>query len=156
HASGLRKVLGDLLVTVGSGYALQLADGDLDVHRFEAAVRDARAELPDRPAKAARGLADALALWRGEPFGEVPATPDVAAARARLTELRLSALEDRAEAELALGRHAEVIAELAELALEQPTRERLAELLMLALYRADRPADALRAYHRLAQALRDD
>ncbi len=148
-ASQLRKVLGDLLVTVGSGYALQVQSSQLDVLRFEAAVREARVELPDRPAQAARRLTDALALWHGEPFGEVPAIPDVVAARTRLAELRLSAREDRAGAELALGRHAEVTAELAALAAEQPTREGPAELLVLALYRTGRPAEALRAYHRL-------
>src|SRR5215211_8196320 len=82
HASQLRKVLGDLLVTVGSGYALQVQSSQLDVLWFEAAVREARVELPDRPAQAARRLTDALALWHGEPFGEVPATSDVVAARA--------------------------------------------------------------------------
>src|SRR5215470_8750013 len=153
HASGLRKVLGSRLVTAGSGYALDAAEGEVDVLRFEAAVRQAREHLPDRPAQAANGLAEALALWQGEPFGGVPATSDVAAARARLAELRLSALEDRAEAELGLGRQARVAAELAGPVTDQPTRERLAELYMLALYRAGRPAEALRAYQRLTRAL---
>jgi len=156
HASGLRKVLGERLVTVGSGYALEAAEDEVDARRFEAAVHDARTHLPERPAQAAAGLAAALELWQGEPYGDVPTTADVAAARARLTELRLSAAEDRAEAELSLGRHAEVAAELAVLAAEHPTRERLAGQHMLALYRSWRPAEALRAYQRLRQALADD
>jgi predicted ATPase/DNA-binding SARP family transcriptional activator len=156
HVSGLRKVLGDRLVTVASGYALRAGEDEVDAHRFEAAVRAARAHLPDRPAQAASGLAAALALWAGEPYGEVPVSADVAAARARLAELRLAATEDRAEAELALGRHTQVAADLAATAAQHPTRERLAGLRMLALYRAGRPAEALRAYQGLCRALADE
>ncbi|HEY4022310.1 MAG TPA: BTAD domain-containing putative transcriptional regulator [Pseudonocardiaceae bacterium] len=153
HVSALRKVLGDRLVTTNSGYQLNAADDELDASRFVAIIDAVRPLLGERPTRAIADLAAALALWRGEPFTGTPAGSDVAAARLRLSELRLSALEDRIDTELGLGRHADVIAELAELVVRHPVRERLTGLYLLALYRCGRINDAQAAYQRLRAEL---
>ncbi|KAA2250158.1 tetratricopeptide repeat protein [Solihabitans fulvus] len=153
HVSALRKVLGARLVTTPSGYRLDATADEVDAPRFEAMVGQARDHLPERPASAAAGLAAALALWRGEPYAGVPAGSDVEAHRRRLAELRLAAQEDRLDAELAVGRHAHAVSELAGLVVEHPTRQRLAGLHLLALYRCGRTADAQAAYLRLCRAM---
>ena len=143
HLSALRKVLGDRLVRSPAGYLLRVAAEELDAARFEALV-------------AAGELRAALALWRGEPYAGVPSSPDIEAARLRLTELHLSTVEDSLDGELALGRHAEILAELAGLVVDHPLRERLARLYLLALYRCGRVADALAAYVSYTDRLRDE
>ncbi len=95
HVSALRKVLGDRLVTTSSGYQLDATREDVDASRFVAIIEAVRPLLTERPARAIEDLASALALWRGEPFAGTRAGSDVASARLRLSELRLSALEDR-------------------------------------------------------------
>ena len=143
YVSQLRKALGrDLIVTQPPGYLIRVSDGELDLHRFERLVATARAE---EPAQAARLLREALALWRGAPLAEL-GDSFARAERARLEEQRLAALEQRIEAELALGRHAELVPELEGLVREHPLRERLRGQLMLALYRCGRQADALEVY----------
>ena len=150
HVSALRRILGDRLVTTASGYLLDVAGAEVDAHRFEAALTEIRPLLAQRPALAAADLAAALALWRGEQaYGGVAAGTDVAAARVTLSELRLSAFEDRLEVELALGRHAQAAPELAGLFAEHPGRARLARLYLLALYRCGRIGDAQAAYDAL-------
>ncbi|HEX4747788.1 MAG TPA: BTAD domain-containing putative transcriptional regulator [Gaiellaceae bacterium] len=143
YVSQLRKALGrDLILTQPPGYLVRVSDGELDLHRFERLVARARAE---EPAQAARLLQEGLALWRGSPLAELGhsfARPE----RARLEEQRLAALEQRIEADLALGRHAELVPELEGLVREQPLRERPRGQLMLALYRSGRQADALDVY----------
>jgi predicted ATPase/DNA-binding SARP family transcriptional activator len=147
--SALRKSLGSRLVTAASGYRLDVADDDVDAARFARLIAEARQHLTTQPAKAAAGLAAALALWRGEPYSGVRAGSDVEAVRQALTELRLSALEDRLDAELALGRHQRLVAELAGHVVEHPLRERFVRLHMLALYRCGRIAEAQRSYEEL-------
>jgi DNA-binding SARP family transcriptional activator len=143
YVSQLRKALGrDLILTQPPGYLVRVRDGELDLHRFERLVAAARAE---EPALAARLLREGLALWRGSPLAELDDS-FARAERARLEEQRLAALEQRVEAELALGRHAELVPELEGLVREQPLRERLRGQLMLALYRCGRQADALEVY----------
>ena len=143
HVSQLRKLLGrDTIVTQTPGYLIRVSDGELDLHRFERLVATARAE---EPAQAARLLREGLALWRGAPLAEL-GDSSARAERARLEEQRLAALAQRIEAELALGRHAELVPELEGLVREQPLRERLRGQLMLALYRCGRQADALEVY----------
>jgi DNA-binding SARP family transcriptional activator/DNA-binding beta-propeller fold protein YncE len=143
HVSQLRKALGrDLILTQPPGYLIRVSDGELDLHRFERLVATARGEAP---AQAARLLREGLALWRGAPLAELDDS-FARAERARLEEQRLAALEQRVEAELALGRHAELVPELVGLVREQPPRERLRGQLMLALYRCGRQADALEVY----------
>ncbi|HEY0804532.1 MAG TPA: BTAD domain-containing putative transcriptional regulator, partial [Pseudonocardiaceae bacterium] len=153
HVSALRKVLGDRLVTAPSGYQLDATPGDVDAVRFEDMISQARRHLTERPARAVADLAAALALWDGEPYTDVPAGSDVTASRLRLVELRLSALEDRMDAELTLGRHARIVAELTGLVVEHPLREGLAGLYLTALYRCDRIADAQAYYQELRQRL---
>jgi DNA-binding SARP family transcriptional activator len=145
---------GPALRTVGGGYLLRVAPGELDAGVFEDRVAEGRALLDAADAAgAARTLAAALGLWRGPPLADVAleafAWPEIR----RLQELRLGALESRIEADLALGRHREVAGELAALSAEHPERERLCAQLMLALYRAGREADALDAYHRVSAHL---
>ncbi|MEN3281189.1 MAG: hypothetical protein V7607_2329 [Solirubrobacteraceae bacterium] len=147
-ASRLRSVLGEgVLRSQGAGYALRIASGDLDADRFEELVRSGRAELTAGEAwEAASTLRRALELWRG------PALADVADARfaqpeiARLEDLRLACVSDRIDADLACGRHTEVVGELEALVHEHPLRERLRGQQMLALYRSGRQAEALEAY----------
>jgi len=144
----------EVMGTRSPGYLLRVAPGALDFRRFEAGLVRGRAELAAQDhARAARTFRDALALWRGQAFADVPEIPLLQAEARRLEELRLTALEDRIEADLALGRHALVAAELYALVEEYPLRERLWEMLMLALYRSARQVDALRAFEQAQQAL---
>ena len=143
YVSQLRKALGrDLILTQPPGYLIRVSDGELDFHRFELLVATARTE---EPAQAAPLLREGLALWRGVPLAEL-GDSFARAERARLEEQLLAAREQRIEAELALGRHAELVPELEGLVREQPLRERLRGQLMLALYRCGRQADALEVY----------
>jgi DNA-binding SARP family transcriptional activator len=143
HVSQLRKVLGrGAIVTQAPGYRIRMADGELDLIRFEAAVARARSAPP---VEAAELLGGALALWRGVPFADLDGA-SFRAERSRLEELRLAALELRIDADLELGRSAQLIAELEKLVREHPLRERLRGQLMVALYRSGRQADALAAY----------
>ncbi|MBA2496140.1 MAG: AAA family ATPase [Acidimicrobiia bacterium] len=136
-----------LLATRPPGYALLVDAGRIDAVRFERAVaHGGRLLVGGRPDEAAVELGDALALWRGDALADLAAEPFARAEIARLDELRAVALECLVEAELALGHHARVIAELEHRVAEQPLRERTHGLLMLALYRAGRQADALRVY----------
>ena len=142
------------LQTVKGGYLLAIAAGELDADEFHAAVHaGSRALEAGAPEKATMLLTEALELWRGPPLAEVAfddfAQPEIR----RLEELRIRALECRIDAQLALGRHAEVIGELESLLIEAPTREHTARQLMLALYRCGRQADALDVYQRVRAAL---
>jgi YVTN family beta-propeller protein len=148
YVSRLRKEFGDgVLVTRGGGYALEIDGEAVDADRFERLVDEGRAALDNGDARGAcRSLADALELWRGPPLADVAYESFAQNEVARLEELRLVALETRGEANLALGRHAALVPELEVLVREHPTRERLREELMLALYRSGRQVDALERY----------
>ena len=122
---------------------LELAPGQLDLHRFEQLVDAAREA---EPWEAAEKLREALALWRGPPLADFTYDDFAQSEIARLEERRLVALERRIEADLALGRHQEVAGELAALVEQHPLRERLRAQLMLALYRSGRQAEALEAF----------
>jgi WD40 repeat protein/DNA-binding SARP family transcriptional activator len=151
----LRRELGanGRLETLGSAYRLNVARGERDLDQFEDLVAAAR----DRDApQAATSLRKALALWRGPALADLTYEPFAQAEIARLEELRWAAFEACAEAELALGRHAEIVPELEHAVAEQPLRERVQSQLMLALYRSGRQADALEAYRRARQALVDE
>ncbi|MGZ4195277.1 MAG: BTAD domain-containing putative transcriptional regulator [Solirubrobacteraceae bacterium] len=142
------------LQTVKGGYLFSVAAGQLDADVFHAAVHaGSRALDAGTPEQAIKLLADALDLWRGPPLAEVAFENFAQAEIRRLEELRIRALECRIDAELALGRHAEVIGELESLLIEAPTREHTAGQLMLALYRCGRQADALDVYQRVRAAL---
>ena len=141
---------GTLVRTVGGGYLLALPEGELDAEVFQSRLEEGRAALREgEPARASELLSAALGLWRGPPLAEVGYEEFAQAEIRRLEELRLLALETRVEAELHLGRHAGVIAELEGLLVEHPSRERIACQLMLALYRSGRQADALEVYQRV-------
>jgi DNA-binding SARP family transcriptional activator len=159
YVSRLRKAMGAdaPLVTRAGGYVLELADAQLDLHRFERLVAEGRRALDDdEPRRAERRLAEALALWRGPPLVDFSYEPFAQSEIARLEELRLAALEDRIEAELALGRHARLVGELESLVAEHPLRERIRGQLMRALYGCGRQADALEAYRQGRRRLVDE
>jgi DNA-binding SARP family transcriptional activator len=143
HVSALRKALGaDAIETRARGYALRSAPSDLA--RFEELTEHARSEADAE--HRVRLLREALGLWRGEPLAEFRHEPFARAAATRLSELRLEALVRRIESEIELGLHEQLVAELAALVAQEPLREQLRGLLMLALYRSGRQIDALAAY----------
>jgi YVTN family beta-propeller protein len=159
YVSALRKTLGaELIATRGQGYVLQTDPASIDLGRFEALVRIGTETLgAGDPSIASDRLNAALSLWRGEPLEDLDSGAVVENERTRLEEMRLRALEQRVDADLELGRHAEVIPELQALVREEPFRERLRGQLMLALYRSGRQAEALDVYrdgrHMLAEQL---
>ncbi|MFI0816565.1 AfsR/SARP family transcriptional regulator [Streptomyces sp. NPDC021098] len=168
YVSRLRQSLGDAsgraLITdkqgyKAHGYRLAVETADFDAHRFEQLVEEGRRGLDreaESPEDAAERLREALVMWRGTPFADVPSTPSVEAESTRLGELRLQALDARIDADLRCGRHADVLGELEALSAEHPYREELRGRLMLALYRSGRQADALAAYRELHRLLADD
>jgi WD40 repeat protein/DNA-binding SARP family transcriptional activator len=134
------------LVTRGHGYLMRVGPDELDATRFERLLADGRrARAAERP-DAAEALRAALAEWRGPALEEFADRSFARADIARLQEMHLAALEERISADMDLGRHAEVIAELENLVAAQPLRERIRGQLMLALYRSDRQAEALQVY----------
>jgi predicted ATPase/DNA-binding SARP family transcriptional activator len=142
------------LRTISGGYVLDVQEGDLDAAVFEARVAEGRDALRrGDAARATQMLAEALALWRGPALADVAyedwAQPEIR----RLEELQLTAYEARIDADLQLGRHADLAGELEALAGRHPTRERLVEQLMLALYRCGRQTEALDAYRRTRESL---
>jgi DNA-binding SARP family transcriptional activator len=153
YVSRLRKELGDgRLVTRPPGYMLQVHESELDLVRFEGLLEDASAADPPG---AARSLREALALWRGPALADLAYEAFAQAEIMRLEELRMTALEQRIEADLASGRHAELVGELEALVAQHPLRERLRCQLMLALYRSGRQAEALGAYKAARTELSD-
>lgn len=157
YVSRLRKLLGgDLIQGTSPGYVLRADPQDVDALRFEALVSEARGLLPLDPEAAVEALDDALSLWRGQPLSDLADEPSLRLEIEHLEELRLRALEDRAEALLALGRAADVVEELEGLAGRHPLREGLWARLMLALYRSGRQAEALAAYQRARTVLVDE
>jgi predicted ATPase/DNA-binding SARP family transcriptional activator len=144
YVSQLRKVLDSgRLLTKAPGYLIRVEDDELDVTRFERLVRDG---LPR----------EALELWRGPPLAEFTYADFAQSEIARLDELHLSCLEQRVDADLAAGRHAELIGELEAVVTDHPLRERPREQLMLALYRSGRQAEALTTYRDGRHALVDE
>src|ERR671934_3162931 len=158
YVSQLRKALGpDRLVTRPPGYELRVEEGELDVERFESLAAAAREQLSVGNARAAvAGLKEALALGRGPALREFRSEPFGEPAASRLEELRLAAVEDRLQAELDAGNAAGTVSELEELVAAEPFRERPRALLMLALYRSDRQADALELYRRTRELFVDE
>jgi DNA-binding SARP family transcriptional activator len=150
--SQLRKTLGsDVLLTKPPGYALQIRPEQLDLERFRSLIAEARSTAD--PSNRADSFRKALGVWRGPPFADVEfeafAQPEIV----RLEEERLAALEERIDADLEAGRHAELVGEVEALVDRHPVRERLRAHLMLALYRSGRQADALNAYQAARRTL---
>jgi len=139
------------------GYVISVSEDELDVSRFSSLLASARAAARVASWDQAAALAqEALRLWRGEPLADIESDALALRERPRLAELRLQSTEIRAEAELWLGRHGEVLAELQQLAADHPLREQLHAMLMLALYRCGRQAEALTAYQQARAVLVDE
>ena len=146
-----------VLATRPPGYELRVEPGQLDVDRFQELAAAGRAALvAGDAASAAEKLASALTLWRGPPLADLGYESFSQTEISRLEELRSAAVEDRIAAELELGRHTELVAELQDLVSRHPLRERLRKQLMLALYRCGRQADALAVYQDARRALTDE
>ena len=158
YVSHLRRALvEDVVVSSRSGYALAIDAERIDALRFERLLNEGRAALSDDdPARAAELLRSALALWRGPALGDLAFERFAQDGAAALEELRLSAIEERIEADLRLGRHVELVAELEGLVREHPLRERLRAQHMLAHYRSGRQADALESFRDARRALVDE
>jgi DNA-binding SARP family transcriptional activator len=153
--SQLRKLLGpEVLATRAPGYVLRVDPGRLDAIRFEELVEESRrARAAGDPELASAKLQEGLGLWRGLALADLVYEPFAQAEIARLEELRLTAIEDRIDAELHLGRHADVVGELEAHVARHPLRERLPGQLMLALYRSGRQAEALALYQKTRREL---
>src|ERR1700760_1999185 len=157
YVSRLRRVLGladGLIESAGDGYRLARGGFGVDLDSFVLLAGKARASHAG-PARAARLLRQALALWQGEALAGLPGRL-AESQRDRLAELRMAALEERLALDIELGWHGAAAAELPELLAGDPLRERLTELLMLALYRSGRQADALTAFGVTQRRLADD
>jgi DNA-binding SARP family transcriptional activator len=163
YVSQLRRLLepgrparapAQVLVTQDPGYVLRAGDDQVDALRFQALTRKAHDDLTaGDPVAAAAGLEEALALWHGDPLAEFAGEPWAVPAAARLSEAHDLALEDRIDAWLELGKHAQAAAELEAMVQARPLRERRWEQLIVTAYRSGRQADALRAYQRCRAVL---
>jgi DNA-binding SARP family transcriptional activator/streptogramin lyase len=162
YLSRLRRLFAEgtgeqLLLTHAAGYVLSVRPERLDARRFETLLERGRRELASGDAEGASAtLHVALALWRGPPLADVAFEPFAQSEIARLEELRLTGLEARIEADLALGRHDSLVAELETLVAAHPYREGLRVQLMLALYRRGRQAEALETYRRARRTFSDE
>jgi predicted ATPase/DNA-binding SARP family transcriptional activator len=156
--SKLRRALPEgAVVTRSPGYLLNVNPEAIDVGRFWALAAEGRKALTEgQPDQAALRLRQALSLWRGEALADVAYEEFASGEIARLSEERQAVLEDRLEADLALGHHAEIVGELEEAVAAEPLRERSRAQLMLALYRSGRQADALRQYQEARRVLGDE
>jgi DNA-binding SARP family transcriptional activator len=158
HVSRLRSALGDqsVILTTPAGYCLRAAPGELDSERFEGLVGEAREALrAGLHERASALLREGEGLWRGPPLADLGFATFAQGEIARLEELRVAALELRIDADLAGGRHEELIPELRQHVREHPTRERFAAQLMLGLYRCGRQDDALDVFWATRAALID-
>ena len=159
YVSRLRKSLsatadGSAVVTRPGAYSLRLTEDQVDARRFERLAEEGRAALAgNAPGQAAAKLRAALKLWRGQALADLANGRGPQVEAVRLEELRLSAIEDRIDSDLALARHADVVGELEALVALHPLRERLHGQLMIALYRCGRQADALAAYREARRTL---
>jgi DNA-binding SARP family transcriptional activator len=158
NVSRLRSALShDVVTTRSPGYAIRVDPDQLDLHRFERLVDEGRSLLSrGLSADASERLREALSLWRGPALADFAYESFAQTAIARLEEIRLTAVELRIGADLAVGRHDELIGELEALVAEHPLRERLRAYLMTALYRAGRQAEALEAYQSARRVLVDE
>jgi DNA-binding SARP family transcriptional activator len=157
YVSQLRKALGPIIATRAPGYVLDVEPERVDAHRFTRLAQEGRAALEGGEAEAAEvALREALALWHGPALADFLYEPFAQTQIARLEELRTAVLEERIEADLALGRHIELVSELEALVQAERLRERPRAQLMLALYRSGRQADALAAYRDARETLVDE
>src|SRR6187397_640463 len=154
YVSQLRKALGSVIATRPPGYVLEVDPDRIDAHRFVRLGQEGHGALEDDDAASAEiVLREALALWRGPALADFLYEPFAQTQIARLEELRTVVVEERIEADLALGRHVELVSELEALVQSERLRERPRAQLMLALYRSGRQADALAAYRDARETL---
>lgn len=153
YVSNLRAIVENVISRSGDGYRLAVTPDRIDAFRFERELEEARRLLPTDAEHARARLRDALAMWRGRPYADLADFHGLQPEIRRLEELRLAAVELRIDADLAAGASDSIIAEVGALAEEHPLRERFRAQHMLALYRAGRQAEALRAYQRTKQHL---
>jgi DNA-binding SARP family transcriptional activator/ABC-type glycerol-3-phosphate transport system substrate-binding protein len=157
HVKNLRRAIGaGRIRRASAGYLLEVGPDEVDLLRFEAWVEEARRRMPGDVAGAANALRKAVALWRGRPLDDLADTSSLRPDMARLEELRMAATEERIDAELALGRHRELVPELETLVGRYPFRERVWGQLMVALYRSGRQGDALAAFSRARELLANE
>ena len=156
YVSNLRTAIGDVIVRDDGGYRLAADFARVDAIDFEEAVARAAELVATNPAEASQRLRAALALWRGHAYADLPGSFALEIEAKRLEELRLRAVETRVEAELALGRHADLVPELEVLCEEFPVHERFRGQHVLALYRCGRQAEALRAYQKTRAYLAEE
>jgi len=164
YVSQLRKALASgsrsgasVIVTQGRGYVLRVETGEIDLDRFERATSEARLTLSGGdPQRAANQLHDALSLFRGPPLSDLAHEDFAQQEIARIEDLRLSAIEDRVQADLELGHHGDLVGELQTLVAANPLRERLRAHLMIALYRSGRQAEALHCYQQGRRTLAEE
>ncbi len=156
YISSLRQSLGGVIAWSGDGYRLEVDRDDIDATRFEDMAAVGAAWVEDDPARAGTTLRDALALWRGHAYAGVETRGLLDGEIARLDELRLAAVDARVRADLAVGLHRTLVGELEALIAEHPYAESLRGHLMLALYRSGRQAEALRAFDRTRELLREE
>ncbi len=148
YVSNLRAILDFDIARVGDGYRLGLSDSQVDAVVFEGMVQTAIELVATDPDRASDQLRRALNLWRGHPYSDLSHVEGLQGEIRRLEDLRLSAVEARVEADLATGRHQQILSEVGALAGEYPLREKFRAQHMLALYRSGRQAEALRAYQK--------
>ncbi|MEH0975338.1 AfsR/SARP family transcriptional regulator [Micromonospora sp. CPCC 205546] len=160
--SGIRRMLTThptttTLRTHPPGYQLRIDTETIDLYRFRRLVREGRhATTTGNPHHAAQLLTEGLTLWRGRALADLVETGTCWSELAAIEDERLSAIEDRLDAQLACGKHREITPELEILTTTEPLRERLCHQFMLALYRSGRQVDALRVYRRTREALIDN
>src|SRR5262249_2520564 len=156
YVSVLRKALpggSGRLQTASGGYVLRLGGDELDARRFEELAQRARVSMGTDPERSVGLFREALDLWRGQALADFAYEPVAQSEIGRLEEARLVAIEDLNDAELACGRHQELVGELEAQVAGHPLRERLRGQLILALYRSGRQADALTAYQQTRDVL---
>jgi DNA-binding SARP family transcriptional activator len=156
YVSNLRRELGEVIVREGAGYRLMVERERVDAVEFEQEFARAGELAESDPALASQRIRAALAMWRGHPYADVAGSFRLDLEASRLEELRLGAVEARIEAELSLGHHAGLVPELDVLCAEFPVREGFRAQHMLALYRAGRQAEALRAFQKTRTYLADE
>jgi DNA-binding SARP family transcriptional activator/WD40 repeat protein len=156
YVSNLRKTLSGAIERDGTGYLLTIEPERLDALRFESLVDEARTTQAMDASRASALLRHGLGLWTGRPYGDLGFEPALYDEAKRLADERVAALELRFEVDLVLGRHELIVSEIEALLAEEPYREKVAGMLMLALYRSGRRAEALRVYRRTRERLIED
>jgi DNA-binding SARP family transcriptional activator/WD40 repeat protein/serine/threonine protein kinase len=156
YVATLRSEVGDTIVKTGSGWRLEVDRDQIDAAAFEDLYQTARDVLDSNPQRASVALRDALAMWQGHPYSDIEAHGALEGEISRLTELRVAAQAARIDADLALGRDADLVGEIEALMAEHPYSERFRAHHMLALYRAGRQKEALRSYEQMRSVLLEE